>query len=442
MNMKAIYYLLTATMCLLAQTAIGQILNSDADGKSTIVTSGGTTGIDISKAAIRMDYFYFPLTARGWVGGISLAGSNTEGISTLFTNEGIEPEGSASLVIGRKYSTSNYWNDVELPMLNEDYHNKGNSAEKEYSKLVKESFSFTCSEAKSSELVQLLQDIMAWQNKDSIIEAKGKEWAQKQGLTKESCGAFFSQLQDFTKKVKDNKDFEELSKIEKRRNQIGNEMKRKDSGQKDKTRTFIPYIKAGITASEFTRDLGQDSTTFSSRFPDTTRRHLSIETGVSFKSRDWRMGLTAGLMSYDNFDGLKKKTYKFVENDTTIVGGSLSKTQEKVAYAGDFARFGQIILNWDIMRLFKLQDTVHLAGISLYSRTSIPLIQSTIIPSAKMVVGVGLNYFNIKTGKFLGGAYFQTNNLFGADGESFYKSLQFGLTARINFSGFVVGKTE
>jgi len=84
-----------------------QILNQDADGKSSIVVGGSTLNIDIKESLIKANYYYVPLAARGIAWGFDLQGKNSEGVAGLFEDGNFSPRAELSGIFGYKISSAN-----------------------------------------------------------------------------------------------------------------------------------------------------------------------------------------------------------------------------------------------------------------------------------------------------------------------------------------------
>jgi hypothetical protein len=432
-----------------------QILNQDAKGISTILAKGGTVGFDIKDASVRMNYYQMPFASEGWVIGADLQGANSDGIATLFTNDGITPEGRGSLAIGYKIDASKFADkDVkEKEALLEDSLNSLDSIltladsayqiyyEAQIKSVITDN---TCPLQSRDVTVEKLISILPTIYQADTIKKRAKEWEKKAKELCFACDSLIAQigrLADALSQDPCRAEIQQILHIEYQINRIGEELENLPT-ESFKRIVFIPYLRASANGTEFTHDFGADSTTFDSRFVDTLRAQLSIEAGLSMDHDLWRAGITLGLMRFDNFSELKKRTYKYTEVDSTMSTGSLSKGKEITAYSGSFERFGQVVLNWDLMRLLRTVDDTMYVGLSLYGRTSVPLVNSDNVPKPNTILGIGVNYLNIKTGKFLGGTYLQTSDLFGNSGKPFYRKLQFGLMARIAFSGIDIKKIE
>ena len=83
-----------------------QLLNQDAEGKSSIVVGGSSLNLDIGASLIKANYYKVP-DSRGLAWGIDLQGKNKEGMAGLFETGEISPGAELSGLVGWKIIPGN-----------------------------------------------------------------------------------------------------------------------------------------------------------------------------------------------------------------------------------------------------------------------------------------------------------------------------------------------
>jgi hypothetical protein len=86
--------------------SFSQMVNQDADGKSSIVVGGSSINLDIKESLIKAGYYKIPLKASGIAWGIDIQGKNAEGIAGIFESGELSPGGELSGLFGWKHTNS------------------------------------------------------------------------------------------------------------------------------------------------------------------------------------------------------------------------------------------------------------------------------------------------------------------------------------------------
>lgn len=92
---------------ILTMNSFCQILNQDADGKSSIVVGGSTLNVDIKESLIKANHYSVPRAARGFAWGFDLQGKNAEGVAGLFEDGNFSPNAELSGIMGYKIASPN-----------------------------------------------------------------------------------------------------------------------------------------------------------------------------------------------------------------------------------------------------------------------------------------------------------------------------------------------
>jgi len=195
------------------------------------------------------------------------------------------------------------------------------------------------------------------------------------------------------------------------------------------TSRLIYYTKLGVKTSEFKYDRGNSFTTSDTRFVDTVHTRPKIEVGASLR---WGgrlyLGLLLGNSKETNHSSLRKSVYKYVFNDPTLPG--LQQTRDITAYSGNYGKYSNTYLNFDAVYLIP-SDSIYISP-AIYFRYNKSSNEN--LRSDNSVLGTSLNFINIESGKFFGGVYLQTNDIFRNNSTAFNKTIQFGLIARFSFT--------
>ncbi|QDK82629.1 hypothetical protein EXU85_30080 [Spirosoma sp. KCTC 42546] len=110
-------YLLIFIISILAITANCQILNQDAEGKSSIVVSGGTLNFDFGQGLVKANFYKKSLKPSAWIYGFDIQGKNNDGLVSLFQNGSFSPNTEMSGLIGYQQSFKNDDNQTTSKIL-------------------------------------------------------------------------------------------------------------------------------------------------------------------------------------------------------------------------------------------------------------------------------------------------------------------------------------
>ena len=198
-----------------------------------------------------------------------------------------------------------------------------------------------------------------------------------------------------------------------------------------RTSRILGYVRLGLTASEFKYDKGNTFISINTRFVDTLHISPKIELGSTLRiGGRWYLGLLVGNKYQNNQLSLRKTVYKYTVNDQNIPG--LQSSRDITAYVGNYGKYSNIYINFDALYFISTEDTSNYVCPNLYFRYNISNKKN--LRENNAVGGLSVNFISIKSGKFLGGVYVQTNDLFKEQSQYFNETIQFGLVARISFS--------
>lgn len=306
--MRLILIIILAILC---PSAFSQVLNQDAEGKSSIVVPGGTLNLDVGQSLVKASFYKDSKAISGLLYGIDLQGKNHEGLAELFGGGNFSPNTEATGLIGGSHS---------------------------------------------------------WQGSTPEVAHR-----------------------------------------------------------------VLIYLRGGVSASEFRHDKGNTFTTIESRFANTQYVSPKIELGVTARlGGKWYFGLLYGRSKTNNFSDLRKTVYKYTINDSTFPG--LQNSRDITAYSGDYGKYTNNYINFDA--LYFIVDNpvtaVNYVCPNLYFRLNTSNNQQ--LRQGNAVGGLSVNFISVGTGKFLGGVYVQTNDLFKQQSNAIHKTIQYGLVAKISFS--------
>jgi hypothetical protein len=183
----------------------------------------------------------------------------------------------------------------------------------------------------------------------------------------------------------------------------------------------------------------------SKSFTDIDERGGHFGIGVNFQRGILKFGLTYDYFSTNNFKMLNKGEYTF-RNTVTSGGQSLIQEKKITAYSGKYGEVEVNRLSFDLTAAFKLDKEAnnHLL-VNPYFRGNF-FSRDTSLLLNTMNIGAGFYLFK-KTGKFLGGFYFELpdveNNIEKKKKEEdqnirpALKRLTFGITGRISLNSFL-----
>ncbi|WP_293299911.1 hypothetical protein [Pedobacter sp. UBA4863] len=418
---------------LLPMSISAQILNQDASGKSSIVTGGSSLNIDIAEGLMKINHYGYSKD-KTILYGFDLQGKNESNIATLFKEGQFTPKAELSFLIGKRSVKFSEPLSAK-PVDNTELQKLGPIADEVYEKLVKKNFT-GCKDAndvetENSKKFRKALDDLPLQGYENIIvniyglisglDAKDTECSPK----------LKAQAELIINGIRGELIFSEIVKL---KEQI--ESRRSASAEYVPNTTLFSYLRAGFTGQEFKFDRGKVFGSYETRFLDTLNLGGFVEIGLT---RQWKMnyiGFNVGYNYTNNFSSLEEDDYSF-SKDTALTDGTLKKSKSFKAYSGDFGKLGKVYISFDYLKMIDLGES-HYIMTGSYFRSNISLKSS--LEKSNTVLGIGVNYINGASGRFLGGVYLQTDDLFGNRDLGMGKSIQFGVTARFSLGSIFVFK--
>lgn len=425
-------------------TIQGQVLMQDAEGHSSIVSPGGTVTIDISEGLIKTNYYSGPNdNKRGIMWGVDLQGKNSSGVASLFSSGDFSPNIEMSGLFGVYFSKINYGkfskkvtqlennkrsieqrrpdiiDNLESnvkPIFQKylDEIQKIKPANKTYTRLKSLSDSYTY--YKVSEVQKIIEDVATDNPKINASTADQVKVI----------------LTNLINDIQSNRFTKEFNIVDSEIDLINKKLKSFKNDSVNYSLKAKPYVRFGLNTNNFTHDNGIDSLTLESRFSEVLDTKGFIELGLTLRLNNVFYGIALGYSGVSNFSALSKKTYKLVTVDTTLSDGDLESTKEITAYKGEFAELSKYYLNIDVIYLKSLgKSSKNYIGFGGYLRSN--FYSDTDILKDYTSLGLNISFINGKEGRFLGGFYVQSNDIFSQNQKIFSKTISFGLTVKFAF---------
>ncbi|NHE56418.1 hypothetical protein [Cyclobacterium plantarum] len=415
----------------------GQILNQDANGKSSIVWQGSSLNIDIGETLIKINHFDRSnkvYKAHEILYGFDLQAKNEGGMGNLFQEGEFTPNANFSSIIGLRkvYYKHNEFSEEERRLQNQKF-KLAPLAFSEYQELIRSNIkgcTINGIESPSSKKLRDRLDLLTtlgWfqlENKiiESIISIDEKDTCKSK---------LESEVLLLAESVKNNLNIQKMIQIDLDVRTIQKE--NRVAFVSNKMKLF--YFRPSLSALEFKYDRGNDSQDFSARFIDTLQIGYTLEVGMTVQNKLNYYGINLGYSFLNNFLNLDHTTFRYSERDSSITSGALTRDETFKAYSGNYGTFGNIILNLDYLRMFKLGPSQYIL-LGPYLRQNFSFNRELF--DHYSVFGIHMNYLNGKSGKFLGGVYVQSDDISGRLNPNFTKTIRFGLITRLNL-GSVFG---
>jgi hypothetical protein len=418
-----------------------QIINQDADGKSAIIWSGGTIGLDVTQAAVKFNYLSPSENSFGFNWGADLQGKSKEGFSALFESNDLVPEARASAIFGVHFSPS--WVQVNDPLQQGDVSaadltTAGLAAEAAYKNEVDNAAllitdtgtnAVTCGRAQG-EFKVYVRGLIQTVGYKGLLEAIKKAPFV---LEPSPCsGQVVAATARLVSLVTANADIRAYIDLEAKRDNYVRLPTSKTRYNSQISQRYYLYFRPGISATKFTYDRGAMLTVPASRFRDTAMVGGTFELGLSGRiAGSHYFGVSLGRERLSTFGALLKTEYKFSNTLPGVMVGKLDTTKNITAYAGILYKTWANQINIDYTYLSSLDKDNYLA-LGAYWRHSVP-INSTALQQTD-IVGVNAYFLDGKKGRFLGGVYLQSDDVSGQTEKNFGKSITFGLVSKFAFS--------
>ncbi len=202
------------------------------------------------------------------------------------------------------------------------------------------------------------------------------------------------------------------------------------------TRSLTTYINIGLNADNFRLYKNENSTTLSQRFERTNFRGGFANIGLNYEyAPRWIFGIALGYERYNNLDSLVYTNYTLT--NTTTVNNSQLQTEAKFsAYQGTYIAYNRANIKTDVLYFARVSEDYRLVWNALYTRLVLPLQEKQI--NKVFQAGTAVNFYKSE-GKFAGGLYLQSNDVFNSlhSTDKFHERLSFGIVAKYTFSSIM-----
>jgi len=405
--------------------AHSQILNQDASGKSSIVWQGSSITIDITESLIKINHYDEFRDSLFY--GFDLQAENESGVANLFEKNNFTPNAEFSLLYGKKKVIVNIKKIKRAAEIKSQLPLKKLSLDTVYKKLVDETI-IGCNKQNPQNIKDLKKKLLSlnkkgWYNIYTNVLNTIPAIEEKD----EKCKAILiDQVIKLSTLVKEEVTINEYVILKKELAGIGDSSK-----DYVENKTVLWYARISGNAIEFKYDKMNDASIVNDRFTDKLDIGALGEYGVSYQWQMNYLGINLGYAYTSNFSNLKSEDYSYSSQDTTVTTGSLTQSESFKAYSGEFDNYSRLFLKIDYLKMVDLGQS-HYLLFGPYFRQNVSLNED--LAKHNTVLGIGMNYINGKSGKFLGGIYFQTRGLAGVTEKNLTKSISFGITVRINLS--------
>ncbi|MET1054892.1 MAG: hypothetical protein ABWY16_06255 [Pedobacter sp.] len=210
----------------------------------------------------------------------------------------------------------------------------------------------------------------------------------------------------------------------------------KSARERQPSKALSIYINAGLNTDNFKLYADNSNSTLAARFRTVSFRGAFAAAGLNYEyGPRWTLGLSAGFERYNNLDSLGSSDYR-LSNTTTSGNSELSTETKYHAYRGEYIAYNRINFKTDALYFAKLSDDYRLVWNTLYTRLFFPVQENRI--NKLIQAGTAMNIYKSE-GKFAGGLYAQSNDLFNSlhSAERFHERISFGIVAKYAFSSIM-----
>ncbi|MBB6498691.1 hypothetical protein [Pedobacter cryoconitis] len=202
------------------------------------------------------------------------------------------------------------------------------------------------------------------------------------------------------------------------------------------SRSLTTYINAGLNADNFRLYKNPEAPSLSARFEKVNFRGGFADFGLNYEyTPRWTFGIALGYERYNNLDSLSNTNYTLTSS-TTVNTTQLTTESKFSAYQGTYIAYNRLNLKTDILYFARVSEDYRLVWNTLYTRLVLPLQEKQI--HQVFQTGTAVNFYKSE-GKFAGGLYLQSNDLFNnlRSTDKFHERLSFGIVAKYSFSSIM-----
>jgi hypothetical protein len=336
--------------------ASAQSAGESKDNTNSILLNGSAITVKITDPAINVDFqrnnLFKKSRNNGYIVGVSAAGKNNNGLSSIFSDGNLVPAGRLTGVAGLTFS------------------NNINTA---YS-IIRGSY-----REREEQLRNRLDELNGIRDK---LRSEGKPLTDVDKA-----------ITDLTKELTDL--LQEMSKV----------------ASDHSTLSFwklTVFGTGGINAKSFKRFLKYDSTNLIGSFKNENFKGGFWTLGANFQYRNWVFGATIGSTKDDNQSQLSEQTYNW-EKTTALGNQSIKEAKEIKAYGGSYGKVAYTSINADVILNIALEKVSNVEQprdfmlVNPYVHAKTGSTNSDLLPNTTDV-GLGLYLFNTKS-KLMGGIY-------------------------------------
>ncbi|UCH97528.1 MAG: hypothetical protein JSV88_11935 [Candidatus Aminicenantes bacterium] len=408
-----------------------QILNQDAEGKSTIIFPGGVIGLDLGKTSLSFDYNNFnTLKPKGIVLGIRAQAKNNSGVAKLFDTGKLTPEGSLSATVGYFSSRDTFKNITEI--------RKVRKRENEL-KISRNNIKKDITQNKYKEEFEAHIEGLSDGTKDKIRALRNDHYDPaphiklKTELNNFKNANRAAGIEEAVDRIiaAINGRLAELTNIEIEYNKT--KEKRIEMEKNVTYQRWLGYVNFGFNASSFKLYSETDSSDLSDHFEDKYFNGGFVNFGFNLQMKgDWLLGISFGYEKTNNFNILSKSKKEYtLEATQTSQEQKLTSEKKITAYSGNYEEYKRLSANGDVIYFVELGKN-NLAFNLFYFRWKLP--QKSTYPNT-LDIGIGGSFFS-RTGKFLGGVYLEAPDVTNEnkDHRELFNRLTFGIVVKFAFA--------
>lgn len=425
-------YIVVTVLLLLINPSLGQIINQDADGKSSIVWGGSSVSVDMPDGLVKANYYRTSKDADDhFIWGVDLQAKNSNGTGDIFSKGQFTPKSELSVLIGwggTKFDDSPSSLDSLIEVWNGKLTVRGKSADSLYRALIARII-IGC-----NVMVNSKDTGTKTKETQSVLDALGKFYGTSPHLLGKvsstlqyvkDCNVLGLQIIQLMAEIESSPILANFHIAENTIDSLNNL-----SPTSVHNRRTLGYLRGGINTTGFKMDLGNSIDEIKLRFRDTVDVNGFIELGGTIQSGFNFFGTSIAFTGLNTFSQLKKSDYSYTSVDTVQIEGKdtpISKKTDVTAYAGNFDNYNRFSINFDYVRMIELNDSKYFS-LNGYFRQNVSF--DTKLEDHTTILGIGLHLIDGKKGKFLGGVYLQTDDLFGIEDKKTYEILRFGLVTK------------
>jgi len=425
--MKTSILLFAGLFCILYFRGQAQVLNQDAQGKSSILINGSTIGFDVTQLAANLVYNNYTFNKDknyGLTWGAAINAKGEEGLFPVLTEGAFVPSAGIKGLLGCTWTKTKSEPEKRLYTLRIQI----GSLEKTLS-VTDQTFSKTVTAILQPTGTPEIVGIILEHGDQSVGEMKSliDSLIKQNAMLKDKLDSIYSLWTERNKKIENL-----LSSLTQYDHEAKYWKKILAANLKPNYR-FSLFLDFGLKGLQFKQMKEVDTSDFSKSFKSVLSLGGFLHLGINYQYKGTIIGGLFGYEYVDNFSTLSKQEVKITSLNHNQ---SQTMTSEKsiTAYKGDFHQLGQYAIHLDFLQFISLKKQGNVA-INLYYNQTIST-NEVQLPSLS-ALGIG-TYFFKTDGLFCGGFYIEVpdvgNKLSAFMQEGNYNAI----TGKLNFG--ILGK--